>query len=106
MPAPENKVKNTQDTRQPKSIALPRLDIIVVAIIIIMYVAKKGKLAKPTLGKEIAKSATPLTVTRIVGSLMSTFMSLIFGYYEVVQTHRYHYDRGKCQIFSAQRVFV
>ncbi|MDE6472108.1 MAG: oligosaccharide flippase family protein [Clostridia bacterium] len=52
-------------------------DIIVVAIIIIMYVAKKGKLAKPTLGKEIAKSATPLTVTRIVGSLMSTFMSLI-----------------------------
>ncbi|MCI8420758.1 MAG: oligosaccharide flippase family protein [Clostridia bacterium] len=52
-------------------------DIIVVVIIIIMYVAKKGKLAKPTLGKEIAKSATPLTVTRIVGSLMSTFMSLI-----------------------------
>ena len=52
-------------------------DVIVVAIIIIMYVAKKGKLAKPTLGKEIAKSATPLTVTRIVGSLMSTFMSLI-----------------------------
>ena len=51
-------------------------DIIVVAIIIIMYIAKKGKLAKPTLGKEIVKSAAPLTVTRIVGSLMSTFMSL------------------------------
>ena len=52
-------------------------DIIVVAIIIIMFIAKKGKLAKPTQGKEITKSATPLTVTRIVGSLMSTFMSLI-----------------------------
>ncbi len=52
-------------------------DIIVIVIIVIMFVAKKGKLSKPTQGKEIAKSATPLTVTRIVGSLMSTFMSLI-----------------------------
>lgn len=52
-------------------------DVIVIAVIIIMFVAKKGKLAKPSYGKEIAKSATPLTVTRIVGSLMSTFMSLI-----------------------------
>lgn len=52
-------------------------DVIVIAIIIIMFVAKKGKLAKPQYGKEIAKSATPLTVTRLVGSLMSTFMSLI-----------------------------
>ncbi|MDE6188653.1 MAG: oligosaccharide flippase family protein, partial [Clostridia bacterium] len=52
-------------------------DIIVVALIIVLYFVKKGKLAKPTQAREIAKSATPLTVTRIFGSLMTTFISLI-----------------------------
>ncbi|MDE6613941.1 MAG: oligosaccharide flippase family protein, partial [Clostridia bacterium] len=59
------------------AIAMLASDLIVIAIIIVMYFVKKGKISKPTQAKEIAKSATPLTVTRIFGSLMSTFISLI-----------------------------
>lgn len=59
------------------AIALLAGDILVIILIIVLYFVKKGKFSKPTQAKEIAKSATPLTVTRIFGSLMSTFMSLI-----------------------------
>lgn len=52
-------------------------DIVIIILIIILYFAKHGKLKKPRMAKNIAKSATPLTITRIFGSLMSTFMSLI-----------------------------
>ena len=52
-------------------------DIIIIIIILILFFAKKGKLKRPAMAKEIAKSATPLTVTRIVGSLTSTFISLV-----------------------------
>lgn len=59
------------------AIAMLAGDLIVIVVIIVMYFVKKGKISKPTQAKEIAKSATPLTVTRIFGSLMSTFISLI-----------------------------
>lgn len=52
-------------------------DIVIIILIIILFFAKKGKLKKPSMAKSIAKSAAPLTVTRIFGSLMSTFISLI-----------------------------
>lgn len=52
-------------------------DIIIIIIILILFFVKKGKLKRPAMAKEIAKSATPLTVTRIVGSLTSTFISLV-----------------------------
>lgn len=59
------------------ALAMLASDVVVIGIIIIMFIVKKGRLTRPSYGREIAKSATPLTVTRIVGSLMSTFMSLI-----------------------------
>ncbi|MBD5099960.1 MAG: oligosaccharide flippase family protein [Clostridiales bacterium] len=59
------------------AIAMLAGDLIVIVVIIVSYFAKKGKISKPTQAREIAKSATPLTVTRIFGSLMSTFISLI-----------------------------
>lgn len=62
-------------------------DLIVIALIIVLYFCKKGKLAKPRQAREIAKSATPLTVTRIFGSLMSTFMSLILPALLVTKFH-------------------
>ncbi len=62
-------------------------DVFVIALIIILYFVKKGKIAKPTQAKEIAKSATPLTVTRIFGSLISTFISLILPALLVSKLH-------------------
>lgn len=59
------------------AVAMLAGDILIIVVIIILFFAKKGKLKRPSMAKEIAKSAAPLTVTRIVGSLTSTFMSLI-----------------------------
>lgn len=52
-------------------------DIVIICIIIFLYIKKKGKLYSPSNLKTIAKSATPLTITRIFGSLIVTFISLI-----------------------------
>lgn len=59
------------------AVAMLAGDIIIIIVIIILFFAKKGKLRRPSMAKEIAKSATPLTITRIVGSLTSTFISLV-----------------------------
>lgn len=59
------------------AVAMLAGDIVIIIIIIILFFAKKGKLKRPAMAKEIAKSATPLTVTRVVGSLTSTFISLV-----------------------------
>lgn len=59
------------------AVAMLAGDIFIIILIIILFFAKKGKLKRPSMAKAIAKSATPLTITRIFGSLMSTFISLI-----------------------------
>ncbi len=52
-------------------------DIITAVTLAILFFVKGGRLAAPTLSKPIIKSATPLTVTRMCGSVMSTFISLV-----------------------------
>lgn len=51
-------------------------DIIMTVILIILYFVKGGRMARPRMFKSICKSSAPLTITRIEGSFMSTFMSL------------------------------
>lgn len=50
-------------------------DCIIAVILVIMFFAKGGKLSSPAMCKPIVKSAAPLTITRMCGSLMTTFMS-------------------------------
>ncbi|MEG1608870.1 MAG: hypothetical protein RR348_03300, partial [Clostridia bacterium] len=58
------------------AIAIMISDIIMSIILIVLFFVKGGKLTRPTMLKSICRSSAPLTVTRIVGSFMSTFMSL------------------------------
>ncbi|MEG1535355.1 MAG: oligosaccharide flippase family protein [Clostridia bacterium] len=51
-------------------------DILLVVGLVAYYFHKGERFARPTHLGEIARSATPLTITRIFGSLMSTFLSL------------------------------
>ncbi|MDE6550154.1 MAG: oligosaccharide flippase family protein [Clostridia bacterium] len=52
-------------------------DVVIAVTLAVLFFVKGGRLASPTLSKPIIKSATPLTVTRMCGSVMSTFISLV-----------------------------
>lgn len=59
------------------ALAIMISDIIMSIILIVLFFVKGGKLARPKMFKSICRSSAPLTVTRIVGSFMTTFMSLV-----------------------------
>lgn len=52
-------------------------DIVCVIILIVIFIIFGGKLKKPSHFKEIAVSATPITTTRLIGSLISSMIALI-----------------------------
>lgn len=52
-------------------------DVAVAIVLIILYFRKGGRLARPQYLSEVAKSATPLTTTRIFASLISSAMALL-----------------------------
>lgn len=58
------------------AVAMLLTDILLVIILAICFIYKGGRLGKPLYTSNIVRSATPLTITRIFGSLMSTFLSL------------------------------
>lgn len=58
------------------AIAMLITDVIITVGLVICYFVKGGKIGKPAEGRQLARSAAPLTVTRLAGSLMSTFLSL------------------------------
>ncbi len=58
------------------AIAMLVTDILAAIGLTVCFFVKGGKLARPARGKEMIRSAAPLTVTRVFGSLLSTFLSL------------------------------
>lgn len=52
-------------------------DVVIAIVLIFLYFRKGGSLAKPQYLGEVAKSAAPLTTTRIFGSLISSAMALL-----------------------------
>lgn len=58
------------------AIAMLITDVCVTVGLVVCYFVKGGRLGKPAHAKQLARSAAPLTVTRLAGSLMSTFLSL------------------------------
>lgn len=58
------------------AVAMIVSDIVMVVILFACFIYKGGVAKRPLYAKKIVKSATPLTVTRLFGSLMSAFLSL------------------------------
>ena len=58
------------------AVAMLLTDIVMVVILALCFFHNGGRIGKPLYVAKVVKSATPLTVTRIFGSLMSTFLSL------------------------------
>lgn len=52
-------------------------DIVAAVGLCVCYFVKGGKLSRPALASNIIRSAAPLTVTRVFGAVMSTFLSLM-----------------------------
>ena len=52
-------------------------DCIVAVLLSIVFFKSGGRLACPTMGRQVVKSSAPLTVTRLCGSLMGMFVSLV-----------------------------
>ena len=59
------------------AIAMIISDIVMVVILFACFIYKGGSAKRPLYAKKIVKSATPLTITRLFGSLMSAFLSLV-----------------------------
>lgn len=59
------------------AVAMIVSDIVMVVILFACFIYKGGVAKRPLYAKKIVKSATPLTVTRLFGSLMSAFLSLV-----------------------------
>ena len=51
-------------------------DCIVAVMLIAVFFKSGGRLAYPSMGKQVIKSSAPLTVTRLCGSMMGMFISL------------------------------
>lgn len=56
--------------------AMVASDVIVVAMLIVLYFICGGRLARPEGFRTIAKSSLPLTLTRLSGSIMTTLVSI------------------------------
>lgn len=52
-------------------------DFIAAGFVLLLYIVLNGKMARPRYFKEVAKSAAPLTGTRIYGSLLSSAAALL-----------------------------
>lgn len=52
-------------------------DYLAAAVIIVMFMLKGGKIKRPRHFKEVAKSAVPLTGTRVFGSMLSSAAALL-----------------------------
>ena len=67
---------NVISTEYSLAYAMLVSDCIVAALLIVVFFKSGGRLAYPTMGRQVAKSAAPLTITRLCGSMMGMFVSL------------------------------
>ncbi|MGN0771327.1 MAG: oligosaccharide flippase family protein [Christensenellales bacterium] len=58
------------------AVAMIMSDVTMVVILFACFLFKGGRAKKPLYTRRLVKSATPLTITRLFGSLMSAFLSL------------------------------
>lgn len=59
------------------TIAFTITDYAVMAILLVLYFVKGGRLARPTGVKDLAKSALPVTGMRIVAGLLTSFIAIL-----------------------------
>ena len=67
---------NVISTEYSLAYAMLVSDCIVAALLIVVFFKSGGRLAYPTMGRQVVKSAAPLTITRLCGSMMGMFVSL------------------------------
>ena len=52
-------------------------DYIGVALLIVLFISKGGRMSKPTYMSRLVRSSTPITCTRLIGAIMSSMMALL-----------------------------
>lgn len=55
-------------------------DFLLIIIIFVIYFSKKGKLTSPTKINEVVKGSAPISMQRILASLLSSFISIVLPY--------------------------